>query len=120
MFNENKSISLKNSGGTVILTACIKSVRGISPRADSFYGTVEEAFLRALDEIYKHKAMESYESSDDRRKRYRFVPLRATLSEEPDENGVKLTFMFDGDIILNEHHTWRGDVLKKRRKLYKK
>lgn len=115
MFNESKSISLKNSEGVTVLSAAIKINLEASERCEMFYRNIAEAFIGEVHGEFFAEAQAKYQSCDDRRKRYRYVPDKASLFViRKDEREVLFRFVSPGGDVLSERHMWDGDILTKR------
>lgn len=114
----NKEIKLTNQHGTVILKAETSLTVGISERADRFYESIADSFTRYAREVLYREAEKANNNSSDRRKRYRFVPLRATLCcKLCGEGEVDVLAVWQDTVILHERHLWKEGLLEKRRRV---
>lgn len=101
----------------VILTTDITLPDDIDDKMREFYAPLCESFERAVSERLYKSALAAYEASTDRRKRYRYVPWRASLSLTRCGKGEYQFLIKTKDgINLNERHTWKDGVLVKREK----
>ena len=112
----NKEIRLTDNRGTVILTAKAVTASGLSERADRFYQSIAQAFEKYVREKLISEALSAYEASTDRRKRYRYTPLNASLScQTEDGEKVELLYKWRGEELLHEIHLWKNGLLSKRK-----
>lgn len=114
----NKEIILTNNCGTVILKAEISLIAGISERADRFYESIADAFTQHVSKTLYAEAEKVYTDSTDRRKRYRFVPVRASLRCKLCDRGeVELLALWQDTVIVHERHIWKEGLLTKRQQI---
>ncbi len=104
--------------GTVVLIYERILPCGLSEYRQKFYKSIADSFEKSANGNLLILATNAYSGCTDRRKRYRYTPTQAEFICQPSgEDEFLLRASFNGQYCINESHKWRGDVIKRRKKI---
>ena len=107
-----------SNDAVTVLTVTVGFPPDMDENAKAFYYSLAEKFKDVAKERIYPLALTKYNQCTDRRKRYRYTPLRADfLVSEREKNSYRLTVSSGGEILIDEVHTWKGDGIAKRKRL---